>query len=51
MTALEIVAVVKIAARTPSLFTSQSVLVLATSNKSEMDRYNCRRVDGRTERL
>jgi hypothetical protein len=51
MRAFETVAAVKIAARTASLLTSQSVLVLAISNKSEMNRYICRIVDGRTERL
>ena len=51
MRAFELVAAVKTAARTVSLFTSQNVLVLAISNRSEINRYNCRIVDGRTERL
>jgi hypothetical protein len=48
---LETVAPVNNPAKRLSVFASQRVLVLAISNRSEMDRYNCRRVDGRTERL
>ena len=51
MRAFETVTPVKIAASTASLLTSQSVLVLAISNKSEMNRYICKIVGGRTERL